>query len=164
MDVGASVPLYQELDRLFSIIFWIDKLSMCQFLCYLKSKGLAKKCALITDGRFSGGSAGLTIGHVSSEAADGGNIALIHNGDLIRLDIPNRKIDFQLKVSELEQRRVAQSAKRWEPAKPRSRKISSHTDTHRRSLAPLKGNHGGDDRELEDCQTEGRNAPDHRAP
>lgn len=92
---------------------------------YLKSKGLAKHCALITDGRFSGGSAGLSLGHVSPEAADGGNIGLIQTGDLIRIDIPNRTVGLQVSDSELEQRRIAQSAKGWVPAQPRPRKISS---------------------------------------
>jgi dihydroxy-acid dehydratase len=92
---------------------------------YLKSKGLAKRCALITDGRFSGGSAGLSIGHVSPEAADGGSIGLIQTGDLIRIDIPHRTVGLQVSDSELEQRRIAQSAKRWVPAQPRPRKISS---------------------------------------
>jgi dihydroxy-acid dehydratase len=92
---------------------------------YLKSKGLAKHCALITDGRFSGGSAGLSIGHVSPEAADGGSIGLIQTGDLVRIDIPNRTVGLQVSDSELEQRRIAQSAKRWVPAQPRPRKVSS---------------------------------------
>jgi dihydroxy-acid dehydratase len=92
---------------------------------YLKSKGLAKHCALITDGRFSGGSAGLSIGHVSPEAAEGGNIGLIQTGDLVQIDIPNRTVGFQASERELEQRRIAQSAKRWVPAQPRPRKVSS---------------------------------------
>ncbi len=92
---------------------------------YLKSKGLAKRCALITDGRFSGGSAGLSIGHVSPEAAGGGNIGLIQNGDLIRIDIPRRTTDLQVSDGELERRRITQSAKGWAPALPRPRKISS---------------------------------------
>jgi dihydroxy-acid dehydratase len=92
---------------------------------YLKSKGLAKHCALITDGRFSGGSAGLSIGHVSPEAAEGGNIGLIRTGDVIRIDIPHRTVGFQVSDSELEQRRIAQSAKGWVPAQPRPRKVST---------------------------------------
>ena len=63
---------------------------------YLKSKGLGKKCALITDGRFSGGTSGLSIGHVSPEAASGGEIALIRTGDRIEIDIPARKINVLL--------------------------------------------------------------------
>ena len=65
---------------------------------FLKSMGLGKACALITDGRFSGGTSGLSIGHVSPEAASGGNIAIIEDGDLIEIDIPNRGI--QLKLSD----------------------------------------------------------------
>lgn len=72
---------------------------------YLKSKGLNKVCALLTDGRFSGGSSGLSIGHVSPEAAEGGNIALIEDGDLIEIDIPRRVIHLKLAEHELEQRR-----------------------------------------------------------
>src|SRR5690606_23007416 len=63
---------------------------------YLKSKGLGKSCALLTDGRFSGGTSGLSIGHVSPEAAAGGAIGLVKNGDIVRIDIPNRKIDVLL--------------------------------------------------------------------
>jgi dihydroxy-acid dehydratase len=92
---------------------------------YLKSKGLAKHCALITDGRFSGGSAGLSIGHVSPEAADGGSIGLIQTGDLIRIDIPRRTVSLQVSDGELAQRRMAQSAKGWVPAQPRPRKVTS---------------------------------------
>jgi dihydroxy-acid dehydratase len=92
---------------------------------YLKSKGLAKHCALITDGRFSGGSAGLSIGHVSPEAAEGGNIGLIETGDVIRIDIPNRSVGVQISDAELERRRIAQNAKGWAPAQARPRKVSS---------------------------------------
>ena len=97
---------------------------------YLKSKGLARHCALITDGRFSGGSAGLSIGHVSPEAAEGGSIGLIQTGDWIQIDIPNRTISFQVCDGELAQRRTIQSAKRWVPAQPRPRKISSALKTY----------------------------------
>ena len=92
---------------------------------YLKSKGLAKHCALITDGRFSGGSAGLSIGHISPEAAEGGNIGLIETGDLIQIDIPNRRIGFQISGGELARRRIAQTEKGWAPARMRPRKVSS---------------------------------------
>ena len=68
---------------------------------YLKSKGLDKKCALITDGRFSGGTSGLSIGHVSPEAASGGALALIRNGDRIEIDISKRKINVMLSDKEL---------------------------------------------------------------
>ena len=85
---------------------------------YLKSKGLGKACALITDGRFSGGTSGLSIGHVSPEAASGGAIGLIQEGDIIEIDIPNRKIDIAISEQELEFRREAMesSKKPWKPA------------------------------------------------
>ncbi|TJY61064.1 dihydroxy-acid dehydratase [Sinimarinibacterium sp. CAU 1509] len=92
---------------------------------YLKSKGLGKACALITDGRFSGGTSGLSIGHVSPEAAEGGNIGLIENGDRIEIDIPNRSIRIDVSDEELTKRRAAQDAKGWKPAAPRPRKISA---------------------------------------
>ncbi len=92
---------------------------------YLKSKGLGKVCALITDGRFSGGTSGLSIGHVSPEAAEGGNIGLIENGDTVVIDIPNRSVRFEVGDAELGRRRAAQSAKGWKPALPRKRKVSA---------------------------------------
>ncbi|NGY03745.1 dihydroxy-acid dehydratase [Solimonas terrae] len=92
---------------------------------YLKSKGLGKTCALITDGRFSGGTAGLSIGHVSPEAAEGGNIALVESGDTIFIDIPNRIVRFEVGDAELERRRAARSAQGWKPAAPRPRKVSA---------------------------------------
>lgn len=92
---------------------------------YLKSKGLGKACALITDGRFSGGTAGLSIGHVSPEAAEGGNIALVESGDLIVIDIPNRIVRFEVGKEELARRRAAQAQKGWKPAAPRKRKVSA---------------------------------------
>lgn len=92
---------------------------------YLKSKGLGKACALITDGRFSGGTSGLSIGHVSPEAAEGGTIALVEDGDPIEIDIPNRTITLVVEAAELEKRRAAQAAKGFRPAKPRPRKIST---------------------------------------
>jgi dihydroxy-acid dehydratase len=91
---------------------------------YIKSKGLGKACALITDGRFSGGTSGLSIGHVSPEAAAGGAIALVNNGDRILIDIPNRTINVQLDQAELDARRDAQTAKGFKPAKSRPRKVS----------------------------------------
>src|SRR4029077_11497739 len=93
---------------------------------YLKSKGLGKACALVTDGRFSGGSSGLSIGHVSPEAAEGGLIALVETGDTILIDIPNRTIHLDLDDAVLVQRRSAMEAKgadAWKPGK-RSRKVS----------------------------------------
>ncbi len=92
---------------------------------YLKSKGLGKACALVTDGRFSGGTAGLSIGHVSPEAAEGGNIGLIETGDTVVIDIPNRTIHFEVSEDEIARRRGTQAAKGWKPALPRSRRISA---------------------------------------
>jgi dihydroxy-acid dehydratase len=94
---------------------------------FLKSKGLGKACALLTDGRFSGGTSGLSIGHVSPEAASGGAIALLKNGDRIRIDIPARTIDVLLSDDELAQRRAAMNAKganAWQPEEVRPRKVS----------------------------------------
>lgn len=94
---------------------------------YLKSKGLGKVCALVTDGRFSGGSSGLSIGHVSPEAAEGGAIALVETGDTIEIDIPNRTIHLAVSDAELARRRVAMEAKgdkAWQPEK-RDRKVSA---------------------------------------
>jgi dihydroxy-acid dehydratase len=94
---------------------------------YLKSKGLGKACALLTDGRFSGGTSGLSIGHVSPEAAEGGAIGLVEEGDLIAIDIPARSITLQVDDATLEQRR-AQMLERgraaWKPQATRPRKIS----------------------------------------
>ncbi len=91
---------------------------------YLKSKGLGKDCALVTDGRFSGGSSGLSIGHVSPEAAEGGTIALVEDGDRIEIDIPNRSIHLAVAEDVLAARREVQEAKGWKPAKERPRKVS----------------------------------------
>ncbi len=93
---------------------------------YLKSMGLGKKCALITDGRFSGGTSGLSIGHVSPEAANGGNIGLIEENDIIKIDIPHRIIEMQVEPEELARRRSEMEArgnKAWKPIK-REREIS----------------------------------------
>jgi len=92
---------------------------------YLKSKGLGKACALITDGRFSGGTSGLSIGHVSPEAASGGAIGLVHEGDRIEIDIPNRTIHLAVPDAELTARRAAQDATGWHPSAPRKRKITA---------------------------------------
>jgi dihydroxy-acid dehydratase len=78
---------------------------------YLKSKGLGKVCALITDGRFSGGTSGLSIGHVSPEAAEGGLIALVHEGDRVEIDIPNRSIVLAVSEAILEERRTEMNAR-----------------------------------------------------
>ncbi len=95
---------------------------------YLKSKGLGKVCALLTDGRFSGGTSGLSIGHASPEAAAGGAIALIEAGDTIKIDIPNRTIDVDVSFEELATRRAHMEAKgklAWKPLEDRPRKVSS---------------------------------------
>ncbi len=92
---------------------------------YLKSKGLGKLCALVTDGRFSGGTSGLSIGHVSPEAAEQGNIGLIRDGDRIQIDIPNRSIRIDVSDEELARRRAEQDAKGWKPAQPRQRRVSA---------------------------------------
>jgi len=95
---------------------------------YLKSKGLGKECALLTDGRFSGGTSGLSIGHCSPEAAEGGNIGLVEEGDIIKIDIPNRTISVDLTDEELAERRQAMVAKgkvAWKPVAPRTRKVSA---------------------------------------
>jgi dihydroxy-acid dehydratase len=92
---------------------------------YLKSKGLGAACALVTDGRFSGGTSGLSIGHVSPEAAEGGTIGLVENGDSIEIDIPNRSIRLVVSDEEIASRRGAQDAKGWHPLKERPRKVST---------------------------------------
>lgn len=94
---------------------------------YIKSKGLGKECALLTDGRFSGGTSGLSIGHVSPEAAAGGAIGLVETGDKILIDIPNRSINVLISDEELQSRREAMDAKgsaAWKPAEERPRKVS----------------------------------------
>ncbi|KEI70499.1 dihydroxy-acid dehydratase [Endozoicomonas elysicola] len=104
---------------------------------YLKSKGLGKACALLTDGRFSGGTSGLSIGHASPEAASGGAIGLVENGDTIRIDIPNRSINVQLTEKELAERRTAMEAKgkdAWRPIKPRPRKVSTALKAYARMV------------------------------
>ncbi|WP_369601473.1 dihydroxy-acid dehydratase [Hahella sp. SMD15-11] len=95
---------------------------------YLKSKGLGKVCALVTDGRFSGGTSGLSIGHVSPEAAAGGAIGLVEEGDRILIDIPRRSINVDVPDEELARRRAAMEARgpqAWKPAKPRPRRVST---------------------------------------
>jgi dihydroxy-acid dehydratase len=94
---------------------------------YLKSRGLGKACALLTDGRFSGGTSGLSIGHVSPEAAAGGPIGLVEEGDTLVIDIPNRTIDLKITDAVFAQRRAAMEAKgkdAWKPAKARKRTVS----------------------------------------
>ncbi|MCC8447271.1 dihydroxy-acid dehydratase [Xanthomonas translucens] len=92
---------------------------------YLKSKGLGKQCALLTDGRFSGGTSGLSIGHASPEAAAGGAIGLVRDGDKILIDIPNRRIDLLVDDAELAARRTAQDAQGWKPVEVRPRKVTT---------------------------------------
>ena len=94
---------------------------------YLKSKGMGKVCALLTDGRFSGGTSGLSIGHVSPEAASGGAIGLVQEGDRIEIDIPKRSINLAITDAELSKRRAAMEAKgklAWKPVEVRQRKVS----------------------------------------
>ncbi|ESX88357.1 dihydroxy-acid dehydratase [Mesorhizobium sp. M1148] len=95
---------------------------------YLKSKGLGKACALVTDGRFSGGTSGLSIGHASPEAAEGGTIGLVQEGDTIEIDIPNRTIRLAVSDAELDARRAAMEAKgamAWKPEEKRKRKVTT---------------------------------------
>jgi len=92
---------------------------------YIKSKGLGKACALLTDGRFSGGTSGLSIGHVSPEAAAGGAIGLVNNGDKIKIDIPNRSINILISDEELAERRTKQDKLGWKPVEERPRKVTA---------------------------------------
>lgn len=92
---------------------------------YLKSMGLGKACALITDGRFSGGSSGLCIGHVSPEAGSGGAIGLVQNGDKIEINIPERSINLMISDDELATRRAQADKVGWQPVKERPRKVSA---------------------------------------
>ena len=95
---------------------------------YLKSKGLGKECALLTDGRFSGGTSGLSIGHASPEAAEGGAIGLVEEGDTIEIDIPNRTINLAVSDDEMTKRRAAMEAKgadAWKPEEKRERYVST---------------------------------------
>ena len=91
---------------------------------YLKSRGLDKACALVTDGRFSGGTSGLSIGHVSPEAAEGGLIGLVENGDTIEISVPNRSINLAVASDTLQQRRQQQQDLGWKPAQARKRAVS----------------------------------------
>lgn len=95
---------------------------------YLKSKGLGAKCALLTDGRFSGGTSGLSIGHASPEAAEGGNIALVEEGDTINIDIPNRSIELVVSDETLQARREKMEKRgrlAWQPTEMRQRRVSA---------------------------------------
>ena len=103
---------------------------------YIKSRHLGKECALITDGRFSGGTSGLSIGHVSPEAASGGTIGLVRDGDIIEIDIPSRKIDVMVSDEELLSRREAENAKgadAWTPV--RDRKVSKALQAYAKMVA-----------------------------
>jgi dihydroxy-acid dehydratase len=94
---------------------------------YLKAKGLGKACALVTDGRFSGGTSGLSIGHASPEAAEGGAIGLVEEGDMIEIDIPNRTINLSVSDEELAERRAKEEVKgrdAWKPSEHRERAVS----------------------------------------
>jgi dihydroxy-acid dehydratase len=103
---------------------------------YLKSKGLGKACALVTDGRFSGGTSGLSIGHVSPEAAAGGAIGLVQTGDTIAIDIPNRRIDVDLNAEILAHRRTQMDAseKPWQPEAARPRQVSAALKVYARMV------------------------------
>ena len=92
---------------------------------YLKSKGLGAACALLTDGRFSGGTSGLSIGHASPEAAAGGAIGLVQDGDKVLIDIHQRSINLLVSDSELASRRAVQDAKGWKPVEARPRKVTT---------------------------------------
>ena len=95
---------------------------------YIKSKGLGKACALLTDGRFSGGTSGLSIGHASPEAAAGGAIGLVESGDIIEINIPERSINVGLSDEQLAARREAMEArgdKAWRPLAQRPRQVSA---------------------------------------
>ncbi len=95
---------------------------------YLKSKGLGKACALVTDGRFSGGTSGLSIGHVSPEAAEGGEIGLAQEGDTLEIDIPGRTIHLVVSDEEMAARRAAMEARgegAWKPQEKRTRKVTT---------------------------------------
>ena len=108
---------------------------------YLKSKGLGKACALLTDGRFSGGTSGLSIGHASPEAAEGGAIGLVHEGDTIEIDIPNRSIHLVISDEELAARRAemeARGSKAWKPETATATSPQPCVPTARWRLPPTK--------------------------
>lgn len=110
---------------------------------YLKSMGLGKSCALITDGRFSGGTSGLSIGHVSPEAANEGNIALVKNGDFIKIDIPNRQIQISVDDSELEKRHQAMKELGKDAFKPQKREREVSTALKTYALLASSADKGG---------------------
>jgi dihydroxy-acid dehydratase len=92
---------------------------------YLNAKGLGKECALLTDGRFSGGTSGLSIGHASREASSGGLLVLLKTAILSNINIPERSINLELSDEELAHRRAAQDIKGWKPVEERPRKVSA---------------------------------------
>jgi dihydroxy-acid dehydratase len=92
---------------------------------YIKSKGLGKACALVTDGRFSGGTSGLSIGHVSPEAGEGGMIGLVRDGDTIEIDIPGRTINLKVDQTTLDARKIEQDKAGWKPAVKRKRNVTT---------------------------------------
>ena len=96
---------------------------------YIKSMGLGKDCALITDGRFSGGSSGLAVGHVSPEAAEGGAIGLIEEGDIVEFDIPSRKVNLMIDAAEMQRRRDAMMSKGADAWKPKRNRVVSQALT-----------------------------------
>ena len=97
---------------------------------------LGKECALITDGRFSGGTSGLSIGHISPVAASGGNIGLVRDGDIIDIDIPNRTINVRLSDEELSKRRAEETAKGKDAWKPkRDREVSKALKAYASTVA-----------------------------
>lgn len=110
---------------------------------YLKSMGLGKSCALITDGRFSGGTSGLSIGHVSPEAANGGNIALIKNGDFIKINIPTRQIEISIDDQELAARRAAMEALGAKAFRPQNRVREVSTALKTYALLASSADKGG---------------------
>jgi len=104
----------------------------------LKSRNLGRVCALLTDGRFSGGTSGLSIGHISPEAAAGGAVALVRNGDIIDIDIPKRSLSLRLNAIELTRRRQAETAKgdaAWKPRRERTVSDSLRAYAHMASSA-----------------------------
>src|SRR5699024_4090689 len=92
---------------------------------YLKSKALGEHCAMLTDGRFSGGTSGLSIGHASPEAASGGAIGLVQDGDKILIDIPNRSINLQVSDAENDEHRTAQNKKCWSSTEAHPREVTT---------------------------------------
>lgn len=100
---------------------------------YIKARQLGKACALITDGRFSGGTSGLSIGHISPEAAAGGSIGLVKDGDIIEIDIPNRSINVKLSDDELSERRKEEESRGKDAFTPnRDRKVSKALQVYAR--------------------------------